>query len=87
MKKIILFCILCVVLSGCMRVVRPMPPTDLPTVYRQSLNVILIQCQKTYVEHRHRYDDVSIVEAVDTGERFQIYGCYGKSGDRFKITY
>jgi len=70
-------------------------------VYRKTQEVILIACQqrdvyvKLYsgVDHHRTMrtvkdnETVSIVEAADSGIRFEVQGCYGKVGDRFKISY
>ena len=32
-------------------------------------------------------ETISVVETTKTGERFEMYGCWGKPGDRFRITY
>lgn len=32
-------------------------------------------------------ETISVVETTKTGERFEMYGCFGKPGDRFRISY
>ena len=71
--------------------------------YRKTKEVIMIDCQqrdryiRIYTGTTDGYgynlktvkdkESVSIVETTDTGERFEVYGCFGRIGDRFKISY
>lgn len=67
---------------------------------RKTQEVLLVACQyrDVYVQldGRSGYNHtlktikdkqgISIVDTTDTRERFEVNGCYGKSGDRFKIS-
>lgn len=69
--------------------------------YRKTQEVLLVACQyrdvyvqldgRTGYSHTSKTvkdkQEISIVETTDTGERFEVHGCYGKVGDRFKISY
>jgi uncharacterized lipoprotein YajG len=69
--------------------------------YRKTVEVLLISCLEketgTYViqgDHRKANqrltpvtEQISIVETTNTGERFEMFGCYGKPGDKFRISY
>lgn len=69
--------------------------------YRKTQEVMLVACQQrdiyvrlnnsTGYNHSVRTvkdkEEISIVETTDTGERFEVHGCYGQVGDRFKISY
>ncbi len=82
------YCVLSSILfvSGCATTtVHPLAPTSLKSSYRKTVEVILVSCEK---DHRSfKAEVISTVESTDTGERFRLHGCYGKSGDRFKISY
>ena len=89
MKAIII--ILGFIISGCATTVKPLPPAH-NSIYRKTIEVIAISCQKdlstSHKRSSHRYGgEISIVESTETGERFQVHGCLGKAGERFKISY
>ncbi|MBV5341427.1 MAG: hypothetical protein J0665_18045 [Deltaproteobacteria bacterium] len=81
--------------------VQPLAPENaLKSQYRKVQEVILVSCDSTVSGTSYQQvnagkahkltntlDTQSVVEATDTGERFVMYGCYGKVGDRFKIAY
>ena len=85
MRAIILLLVTVTTLAGCARTIQPLPPTSnaLKSSYRKTVEVILVSCEKS-----RRYSEyISIVESSETGERFEVHGCYGKPGDRFKVSY
>lgn len=82
--KLLILIITTVSLAGCVKTIQPMPPTSLTSSYRKTVEVLLVSCDKP---RRSGGEYISIVETTDTGERFQLHGCYGKTGDRFKISY
>lgn len=97
MKNIILILML-VVLSGCAgnRVVQPLPPTDssLKSAYRKTVEVIIVDVflddsrkpsKSKFSKDRKEF--ITVVESTATGERFEVFGNYGRQGDRFKISY
>lgn len=82
--KMLMFCImLAMVAFSCVRTVQPLPPSSLKSAYRKTVEVLLVSCE----QNSGRREPVSVVESTETGERFQVHGCYGKPGDRFKISY
>lgn len=83
MKKMIFALVVVVCVCGCVRTVQPLPPSSLKSAYRKTEEVLLVSCAKS---NGHR-EPISIVESTETGERFQVHGCYGQPGDRFKISY
>lgn len=90
MKRLIL--ILAVTLAGCApRVITPLPPENAHnSSYRKTIEVIAVSCRKINNRNKstmttHEYS--TIVESTATGERFEVWGCYGDKGDRFKVSY
>ena len=103
MRKVLISVALSLILSGCAstKPVRPLAPENaLKSQYRKVQEVILVSCDSTVSGTSYQQvnagkarkltntlDTQSVVEATDTGERFVMYGCFGKVGDRFKIAY
>ena len=101
MKKLILVCLLLQGCYPQNKTIVPIPPGYDSIDYRKSVEVRLIKCfdKKVYVKipysnhsnygYKTQKDTqtVSIVEVVATGQRFEMEGCYGSIGDRFKVTY
>lgn len=80
------FCIVALLISGCAATtVRPLPPSSLKSSYRKTVEVIMVGCEK--VGRKFNGAEISVVESTETGERFHVHGCLGRSGDRFKISY
>lgn len=79
----ILAIVIVVGMCGCVRTVQPLPPSSLKSAYQKTVEVLLVSCTKS---NGYR-ESISIVESIETGERFQVHGCYGKPGDRFKVSY
>lgn len=99
MKKLIILIGVSFIFSGCVYVPRIVTPIAPSTNYRDMQEVILISCFEREFQTNH-YNGVSsrpwikkekkvisVVEATDTGQRFEMYGCYGNIGDRFRISY
>jgi hypothetical protein len=93
MKTLLALLVVSLFVSGCAtRVVTPLPPTnsDFKSSYRKTVEVLVIECQSVKQPHyrAHRgQDSKTIVESTSTGERFEVWGCYGSRGDRFRISY
>jgi hypothetical protein len=87
MKRIVLaVALLSLALGGCAhQIVKPIAPDDFKSSYRKTQEVVLVSC--TPAKSRRGQEQISVVEATDTGIRFELHGCYGRSGDRFRITY
>lgn len=103
MKKIVLLscCMILQGCLSTSNLVVPIPPGYDNVDYRKSVEVRLVNCieKKVYVRlydsnsYNYSYRTVkdtktiSIVEVVSTGQRFEIEGCYGNPGDKFRINY
>ena len=103
MKKLILVCLLLQGCYSQNKIIVPVPPGYDNVKYRKSVEVVLVKCfeKKIYVQlpdTSHNYygygyktvrdtQTVSIVEVVATGQRFEMEGCYGSVGDKFRISY
>ena len=102
MKRLILV-VAVTMLAGCAgtKHVEPLVPANaLKSQYRKVQEVILVSCDSIVSGTSYQQvnagkakklmntlDTQSVVETTDTGERFVMFGCYGKVGDRFKIAY
>jgi len=93
MFRKIIITILLFVLTGCAST-KPAPTMVNPTIpenthnssYRKVIEILVVSnCIRRTIGDSINY--ITVVESSSTGERFEMNGCYGKKGERFKIGY
>lgn len=101
MKKLITLLSITILFSGCASTKTIQPVPSFNSNYRTTKEVRLISCVTRNTEDKqyHLYNPyqsnrskpitevISVVETIDTGERFEVIGCYGNINDRFKISF
>lgn len=96
MKKLLLLAFLfgtgCTTVQPVHTVLQPLPPQPEyahKSNYRKTIEVLIVGCGKDGATPlgKDRRGMITIVESTATGERFNIHGCMGREGDRFKIAY